>query len=307
MITGFTITCLIVNILLTFLMWKNILTQYIQYFIIVGLSVLAWLLISTSNSFYSYLILFANLVLIALYTNYWPTLIMGISNLIIVNSLLGGIGRNNLLIIDLYLVLITVLVLTQTHLRIKIQRRIDEKHQQVIKTEKEKESLLEEIMTTVKELSNFNSSLKENIKVTDRISSEVTKAFTDIAKGIEDQAHSVNEINESARSSNHNVRALASASNEMLNLSNKTVNATSKGNEQVDLLDTKMQDVDQIINESVDLINRLNEQAQQIGDIVETINNIAKQTNLLALNAAIEAARAGGSRSGFCCGGRRNT
>jgi PAS domain S-box-containing protein len=37
----------------------------------------------------------------------------------------------------------------------------------------------------------------------------------------------------------------------------------------------------------------LAEQAQQIGDIIATVNDIAEQTNLLALNAAIEASRAG--------------
>jgi methyl-accepting chemotaxis protein len=39
--------------------------------------------------------------------------------------------------------------------------------------------------------------------------------------------------------------------------------------------------------------------AQNIGDVVELIRNIAGQTNLLALNATIEAARAGESGRGF--------
>jgi methyl-accepting chemotaxis protein len=46
-------------------------------------------------------------------------------------------------------------------------------------------------------------------------------------------------------------------------------------------------------------VTELGAKGEQIGAIVETINDIAEQTNLLALNAAIEAARAGEMGKGF--------
>lgn len=52
----------------------------------------------------------------------------------------------------------------------------------------------------------------------------------------------------------------------------------------------------QVASEGVTL---LAQKSSSIGEIIESINQIAKQTNLLALNAAIEAARAGEAGRGF--------
>ncbi len=44
---------------------------------------------------------------------------------------------------------------------------------------------------------------------------------------------------------------------------------------------------------------RLSEQSQNIGDIIETVRDLADQINLLSVNAAIEAAKAGEQGKGF--------
>jgi methyl-accepting chemotaxis protein len=53
------------------------------------------------------------------------------------------------------------------------------------------------------------------------------------------------------------------------------------------------------VDESAVRVAELGAKGEQIGAIVETIDDIAEQTNLLALNAAIEAARAGEMGKGF--------
>ncbi|RYD05004.1 hypothetical protein N752_11615 [Desulforamulus aquiferis] len=47
------------------------------------------------------------------------------------------------------------------------------------------------------------------------------------------------------------------------------------------------------------LLNQLKEANKQMGQVVETIDQISKQTHLLSLNSAIEAARAGDAGKGF--------
>jgi len=46
-------------------------------------------------------------------------------------------------------------------------------------------------------------------------------------------------------------------------------------------------------------IDRLSEQAQSVGDIIATVNDLAEQSNLLSVNASIEAAKAGEHGKGF--------
>lgn len=62
---------------------------------------------------------------------------------------------------------------------------------------------------------------------------------------------------------------------------------------------TGMQRIANVVRQSADSIGKLAASADQIGQIINVIDDIADQTNLLALNAAIEAARAGEQGRGF--------
>jgi methyl-accepting chemotaxis protein len=62
---------------------------------------------------------------------------------------------------------------------------------------------------------------------------------------------------------------------------------------------SNMRDIASLIRTSAGQVTSLSDSSQQIGGIVQVIQEIAEQTNLLALNAAIEAARAGEQGRGF--------
>jgi methyl-accepting chemotaxis protein len=71
------------------------------------------------------------------------------------------------------------------------------------------------------------------------------------------------------------------------------------GNASMQTLMTNVRSISGVVITTAERMAALGKSSEQIGEIVQVIDEIADQTNLLALNAAIEAARAGDQGRGF--------
>ncbi len=113
----------------------------------------------------------------------------------------------------------------------------------------------------------------------------ITEGSSDIDKAAEHVASSSSQAADTLNVVARSVNELTEATNEIAQSVAETAAATNEAQDKAVAASSAIQ--------------RLGEDSEKIGGIVEVITNIAEQTNLLALNATIEAARAGEAGKGF--------
>ena len=121
---------------------------------------------------------------------------------------------------------------------------------------------------------------------------EISRSSNYIANTLDSTTLHIQEVSASAQTIANRSHQAATDSAETAAIAGEGKNAVSE------TIDTMESIKDEVLGLE-DVIENLNSAGKQIGEIVNTITNIAHQTNLLALNAAIEAARAGEHGQGF--------
>jgi methyl-accepting chemotaxis protein len=128
---------------------------------------------------------------------------------------------------------------------------------------------------------------------------EMSVNVQNMVKNTQMQASSVSESAASINQMVASIQSVADTARVLLDISNRSQQEVQNGIGSMEKATDGLNRINGSIQVSSGIIDVLGQRADDIGKIIEVIDDLADQTNLLALNAAIEAARAGEHGLGF--------
>lgn len=150
-------------------------------------------------------------------------------------------------------------------------------------------------MKTLEFLQDLNRHIDSIISQHHSVNSE-HYVLAELADKIKEQMLAISSLAESTDTS---TESLYSQGKNLVLMTESTVEKSNAGKKVSQNIVDIITSLENESNNTLESISKLWKMIQEISQIAQIIDNIARQTNLLALNAAIEAARAGDSGKGF--------
>jgi methyl-accepting chemotaxis protein len=156
-----------------------------------------------------------------------------------------------------------------------------------------------QISITVQQVAKGTADQATSVNLTASAVDQMGKAIDGVAKGAQEQSKAIARASEVTAQINTAIQQVAGNAAAVTRDSAAATDAARSGTKTVEQTLQGMQSIKNKVGASAEKVAEMGRRSEEIGAIVETIEDIASQTNLLALNAAIEAARAGEHGKGF--------
>ena len=156
-----------------------------------------------------------------------------------------------------------------------------------------------QIAATVQQVARGTSQQTEAITKTAGSMEQMKRAIDGVAQGAQEQGSAVTRAATVTSQLSTTIQQVTGNAEAVSRDSAAAATAARDGARKVEDTVQGMTTIKAKVGASAMKVQEMSERSDQIGVIVETIDDIASQTNLLALNAAIEAARAGEHGKGF--------
>ncbi len=156
-----------------------------------------------------------------------------------------------------------------------------------------------QISATMQQVANGTSQQAQAVSQTAGSVEQMRRAIDGVANGGQEQAAAVGKASGLTAQITTAVQTMALRAQAGAEGSTRAAQTARAGAQTVGDTIQSMDGIKARVNQSAGKVKEMGTRSDQVGAIVETIDDIASQTNLLALNAAIEAARAGEHGKGF--------
>lgn len=167
--------------------------------------------------------------------------------------------------------------------------------------EKEKESgeLFNHVREAFEKIQDSSNQIYDSIRSFESLSQGIATSTENISNSAAQQINEVNGTIDIFNELNDKILNSENRVGETVDNMNQLKEKNDEGIASITELSKKFDENIRSTQEASQEIATLSQKSSLIGEIIDSINQIAQQTNLLALNAAIEAARAGEAGKGF--------
>ncbi len=152
---------------------------------------------------------------------------------------------------------------------------------------------------SINNIRNIIEKVNEAVEATASAANQISSSSEEMAAGAQEQSSQAQEVASAIEQMTRTILETTRNAGTTAEQAKHAGDTAAQGGTVVSQTIEGMNKIANVVTSSAETVQQLGKSSDQIGEIIQVIDDIADQTNLLALNAAIEAARAGEQGRGF--------